>query len=574
MESTSQPQNRKSLLLDVPDNLLSAILSLGDPVCDAPIWLWLSGSSDLQRRLPGVVTRLALWTGLPQRNGESFVNLNLGKHVPNYLDAFPRLVSFRLQCSVTEWDHMGYVQVADALKRLPSTLEHLEIQFHSDLFIGGPSSSHLFNPTYDSSPSSRLPLIELEKVFPNLVSLILDNQSHLRLSSGTTQLPDTLKRLRCPISTLLELCPNVQSAKALPRGLESWVSSLSLVGPYTSEFLDALPRSLVELTTSSTVHHALMSHYPEKLASMHTRHFKLDIARALPSSLTSLKIDEILENDTEKVVEALPPTLTKFCWNAVDVPIMISKTTLQLLPRGLLKLECPMQGEAVTAGDFPPGLTSLALQEGSESISSAFFAAALPQSLLVLKVNFCLPTAFAEGFMSNLPRGLQRLGCYSTNIADSETLAFPPRLTSLGTKREMYDNELEQEELLFPYEKLPRTLTELHVLNFRIAKMHLLPPLNYLRIGRVIYDGFDPKSKESIDRALILREFGLTFEKRSAPGSAPLASQKLEQVGFLDLLPKTLEKIVLHRALEGLDDDVDRKYCFPYLPMYISCMLR
>lgn len=560
MVSTAQPWNR-SLLLELTGETLDAILGLGKVNGDEALWLWLTGNRALQARLRKHVTRIA------------FVKHETSKgRLPNFLSSFPHLTSFQMICPdhKRQWP-MDYVAIANMLKTLPSTLKKLHLVFSP----GDDQSSAVrllvppANPTEpDAEPSS--PLLDLKQTFPALLTLILDTQIQIPLDRGVT-LPDSLLSLEHVRYLMPTFDPTVEWAEALPRGLERWAFEHPSPPDLSVDFLRALPPNLMKMISLPDITSELMPYLPSMLGSLEFIEIRLDQARVLPPSLTTLIVRQIPEN-VDAILELLPQTLIEFVWSdgAPDSGLP-SNLTLRRLPRALKSLSMALDGEKVADTDFPPGLTSLTLATASTNLSQTSFAAALPRSLVALQIAGTQPQPFEDGYITNLPRQLAKLECNPENIADFETLAFPPHLTRLGAWWHSYDEVAEAPS--FPFHKLPSSLTDLFIKTLPIAQMHHLPPLNLLKVDHLTNDGFDPTSEELISKAMFLREYGLPFEMRQKPAPGAEAPKRPERVGFLDLLPRTMQEFAINQALLEEAEQVDDAN-FPFLRRPLSDTLK
>lgn len=529
----------RNLLLNLPGPLLADILDFHF-ACSPALWLWLTGCRELQSRLARHVSQISF-------ESKTATDLShLKGWLPRFLGCFP-LRKLRLRC-IAKMFHREKEQLAaigSLLRSLNPGLKLLDVKMG---FGSSTSSAHLFNTTTTSATA----IVDLAETFPLLEELQVDRFAPLdidRLPRSLTSLTANLNAKRC------------LGAEYSPKSLTSWHSMTYTRVSGTEPLLPSLPPSLTHLGHTYEVENDAMLSWPPRLASVSLARMNARVASSLPYSLTSLKLSRTNLGGALDLVGSLPSALTSLEWEDVESG-QIGARTLRKLPRTLTSIIGAIDANEIEMGDWPPSLTRLKFnwQAGIDK-NSGTFAALLPRSITSLSI-LKLSSPLASAFYSNLPPRITELRCNAINIVDSPDLVLPPALVILGSRG--IPRYMQIHPQVFPYGKLPRTLTELCIgeLEMPLSKLVHLPPLNRLEVAK--FQSIAIKaSPEIVEKVNALRQFGLPHDKRTPALAAPTPND----FRVWDLLPKTLSALIM-RESEGRDviEVINSLGSFPYLP--------
>lgn len=419
-------------LVSLPGEVLAQILDQ-DGVGAGVLHLWMSGSSDLRRKIESSVTVVDL------QNTKRFVRT-----------VFPKFTSKLRSLRILRIDRGGkelrnLLESVQTLQEVNPMLEELEMNFKGSEELCLPSyiqnSFDLFSTDgFAVKPYTepRSKYVNLSTTFPRLQRLAFSDAGDW--SSGSAQyLPQTL--------TSLEI--------ALPDD-ESMATS----------FLSKLPSSLLSLTIHSpslAVDAPLLAALPRKLTyldagSMPSYHAGLEGLVGAPTSLVQLHLGEhIIAPLTTEGLSTLPPHLDHLDLDVGDPDIDIPsippsvkhlalwppppEVVFDIIPRHLVSLTLHIDQEIYSPATFDDFscLKNMVLTFAGDSISFSF-----PASLTDLEIH--LGIGYADNALfEKLPADLQRLSV-TCHYMD-RNIALPLNLTSLTLNaRSVFDSPLKGEE--------------------------------------------------------------------------------------------------------------------------------
>lgn len=601
----------RSYLLDFPPEVVSQILNCSD-VSHASLLLWKCGSKLLHHKMGKFLSSVRLLSD------EKILEFE----IPKFLLQLHNLRELTIGSARTEirW----WMQLSDALRALPPTLERLILPFDNSnsLFDWRPTgyteellddAEYHDEDEWDEerqayvirSPSAVHQYVPLKETFPTLKTLTLGGgynylmvwQDH---NSQISALPETLTSLEC-LAPGFSVDPKLPLwAAALPRGLLR-LTLLSPISPM-NDFFSSLPRTLTDLVCSFMEPIPLTAYRDmppalTRLGSSFEGTWDLETALSFPSSILRLSVTQIDLEHTEETLLKLPPKLQ-------HLSILISKSgldasesfamtpsLLRCLPRTLTYLACDLSTTQLEIGDLPQGLTSLMVWWSEETIAAVEFAAALPRSLTHLTLNGVLLPA-EPLFFTHLPQGLKTL---QANIGDIDgNVDLPLRLTTLalGPKDTFFREEASQFEddmdatlnpvvvadmsaplyfattatlsltikRPFPFHALPKTLTELRY----TERPFVVQALRFVPLlRRLVVRQFVHGASWNPKEPVLIEAAALNREfGQTLEKRAELASTPLTSVTLFDLLPRGLAYLDVWNPGELAEVPYDDWWCF------------
>lgn len=515
------------------------------------ILLWKCGDFALQRKIKQGVTIVELRSHNP----------HVFCRAPSMLLKLRSLRELRIDRGDIPLQHPTLF--ASMLPHLSPTLVKLELTFEganrlfSRLVIPRvPKSSDL--PQSDSADASstafalskpQMVVMDTAKHFPKLETLHVFAKASLPLKF-LGRLPPTITELGLGFG--VKNC--VELMAAVPRTVEKLV--ITLLASQTSadlKVLSQLPPNVTDVDFKSLAGAwslpVLLSEACTTLPFGSIKRFTgtaFILGPGLPEFLETLNV---ASND----VSALDWSLLPRHLTSLVVPTFMhyftSPEELRQLPRTLRMINCPLNLQDAKPEDLPPRLTAI---DGRFEKAKNFVASVLPASLRSLVVRFDY-TSHTPHLFSDLPSGITELdlpfGKLQSDTDPLPVLKLPSSLTSMKGYLDLpRDPRLLLVRPCETFSLLP-SCTILHEILlpkycFPLSALRHLPrSLISLEIGGIFKDAhFD---------AIAMYE-----EKKIENGFVETTAFRRNETTFLDLLPKTMKKLVSH----------DLSDCFLELP--------
>lgn len=520
-------------------DVVSQILSYNG-VTHSSILLWKCGDLALQRKLEQSVTIVEL---------RSYEKTTFGR-VPLILPKFRTLRELRIDRK--DLPIQFHHEFADMLSQLSPTLLKLELRFdlaHQLFYRTAISTAPIAadstqNDSTDALvfPKPVMAIMDVKQRFPNLNTLHIFSKTPLPPKLFTS-LPSSITELGISLS----VAKRSQIMQALPKtiqklllqlvyGKESDLKLLHQLPPHTTEvdFMD----SFASAETPKLLSEAFDA-LPKSLTNI-IGPIRTDIGPLTPEYLHTIHVYSTNQSDLDW--RHLPRCLT-----SLTVPHFIhyfmSSEELRQLPRTLRYLSSSLDFKEAKPGDLPPGLTTI---NGLFNKSSNFVGSVLPASLRSLSLHFDY-YEHQIAIISDLPSGITELDIPFGEIWGNQLSPLVLKLPSSITSLKGYLNAPRVTELMMPeimaerpceiFSLLPsyEMLAEIELRNycFPLSAIRYLPRfLRSLEVKSLFKDGhFD---------AIAMYE-----EKTKEQGFVETERFRRSEATFLDLLPKTMKKLIV-----------------------------
>ena len=577
--------------------LLDRILSL-DEMSPGALNLWLSGNKHLQQRIASGLTHIEFqaYTAGVFKIPEFIADLRALRHLQLIHPRFNKLLDL--------------ARAQRVLRRLSSTdLRRIKFDFEFDVFLFMDVSL----PGSPSEPSSStqwtlgkaFPLLEtLETRMWPLSSIIRPSNTEPSWTSFS-DMPANLTHLTIAFPS--NIADNLAFIQALPRNLLSLTATNKTNFP---EHWQHLPPHLTELKfpqggPQTTPEHiaSLPRSLTETERVFNKFDFRTSFLSSMPPATTKLEVSHIADELGKIIVDNVPVDLGSHFPRLVELSSMQMSgwpwpaNILKSLPPTVRSMSLTMNYNDFTPSIWPISLTELTIHHCVGSPQKPFTRAdCFPNTLKSLRWEVNL-SFFAVSAIPHLPKSLTLIDLLCDEELPSNTIEFPPHLTSLqlcpGMPGGVYDPSLtwvnvehpdiwipeseyedEREEICnvsnfehlawmdfpvkvtscFPFEVLSSLITEIRIgfCSLPASKIKFLPrTLKSLRIRGIFYDtDFDPYSP--IERAAMIEiheigyrlGFGDEAPRFDLNGGDPLngddSSVAHPPVHPISLLPRTL----------------------------------